>query len=125
MVPLPPDPDDHRAPRESNRDSGRMPYDIAGEWRDAHGIWQRSPAEPVADNDFLVDEINEALVGRVAERLVAEAEIRGRLVRVMVQNSVVILEGSVDSAEVKAAAGRLAWATPGVVDVCNTLTTDR
>ena len=124
MVPFPPDPDDQGAPSDRSRDGGRMPYDIAGEWRDGHGCWQRSPAEPGTDDDFLVDEVDEALVDRVAERLVAEAEIRGRRVRVMVQNSVVILEGTVDSADVRAAAGRLAWATPGVVDVCNMLTAD-
>ncbi|WP_158647621.1 BON domain-containing protein [Actinoplanes sp. ATCC 53533] len=124
MFPLPPDPDDYGMPRDHGRDGGETPYDIPGEWRDAHGRWQRSPADPGAD-DFLVDEVDEALVDRVAERLIAEAEIRGRLVRVMVQNSVVILEGSVDSADDKAAAGRLAWATPGVFDVCNLLIVDR
>jgi osmotically-inducible protein OsmY len=83
------------------------------------------PGLPRASDDFLIDEVDAALVDRVAERLIAEAEIRGRLVRVIVQNSVVILEGSVDSAAVKAAAGRLAWATPGVFDVCNMLVADR
>jgi osmotically-inducible protein OsmY len=76
-------------------------------------------------DDFLVDEVDAALVDRVAERLVSGGEIRGRLVRVMVQNSVVILDGTVDSADIKAAAGRLAWATPGVFDVCNMLNADR
>lgn len=81
-------------------------------------------ARPPQNDDFLVDEVDDALVERVAERLVAEAEVRGRLVRVMVQNSVVILEGNVDSPADKAAAGRLAWATPGVFDVCNMLLAD-
>jgi osmotically-inducible protein OsmY len=83
------------------------------------------PGMPREADEFLVDEVDAALVDRVAERLVTEAVIRGRLVRVMVQNSVVILQGSVDSAEVKAAAGRLAWETPGVFDVCNMLIADR
>ena len=124
MVPLPPDPDDYEMPPDNGRDGGRPPSEIPGEWRDGHGCWQRSPADPV-DDDFLADEVDQALVDRVAERLVAETEIRGRLVRVMVQNGVVILEGSVDTADVKAAAGRLAWATPGVFDVCNMLISDR
>jgi osmotically-inducible protein OsmY len=79
---------------------------------------------PGETDDFLVDEVDAALVDRIAGRLVAEAEIRGRLIEITVQNSVVIFEGSVESAAVKAAAGRLAWSTPGVFDVCNMLTTD-
>ncbi|GGL19676.1 BON domain-containing protein [Mangrovihabitans endophyticus] len=71
-----------------------------------------------------LDEVDEALVEGVAERLVADTTIRGRRVQVTVQNCVVILEGNVDTAESKDAAGRQAWATPGVYDVCNMLTTD-
>jgi osmotically-inducible protein OsmY len=90
---------------------------------DLNDDWRRAPALFSAD-DFLVDEVDAALVEQVAERLVAETEIRGRLVQVTVQNSVVILEGNVDSVAVKCAAGRLAWTTPGVADVCNMLVAD-
>jgi len=70
------------------------------------------------------NEFDELLVDRVADRLVADTEIHGRHVQVSVQNGVVILEGSVDSVDVKDAAGRCAWATPGVNDVCNMLVPD-
>ena len=67
---------------------------------------------------------DEVLVDLVADRLVADVQVRGRNLRVTVQNCVVILEGSVESAEAKAAAGRQAWATPGITDVCNMLVPD-
>ena len=67
------------------------------------------------------DDNDELLVEMVADRLVADVRVRGRRMRVAVQNGVVILEGRVDSPEAKTAAGKQAWATPGVVDVCNML----
>lgn len=70
------------------------------------------------------DEVDQRLVHRVADGLVADTRIKGRHVQVTVQNGVVILEGDVDSAEVREAAGRRAWATPGVQDVCNMLVPD-
>jgi hypothetical protein len=119
MVPFyaDPDPDDQGAGRARDLEGRGWP-----DWPHLNDD-RRLPASFAAD-DFLVDEVDAALVDRVAERLVAESEIRGRLVRVTVQNSVVILEGSVESADVKCAAGRLAWMTPGVVDVCNMLVAD-
>ncbi|MEV6489079.1 BON domain-containing protein [Actinoplanes sp. NPDC051633] len=75
----------------------------------------RSPDDgrPPVGDDILVD--------LVAGGLLAESCVRGRRVTVMVQNRVVILEGEVDSEEAKKAAGRRAWSTPGVFDVCNLL----
>jgi osmotically-inducible protein OsmY len=64
---------------------------------------------------------DDVLVDIVAGRFMATAEVFGRLISVAVQNGVVIMEGTVDSVESKAAAGRLAWTTPGVVDVLNAL----
>jgi osmotically-inducible protein OsmY len=73
---------------------------------------------------FPENDPDEQLVDLVAGRLIATAEVRGRQVSVMVQNGVVILEGAVDSVDSKRAAGRLAWSTPGVTDVCNVLVVD-
>jgi osmotically-inducible protein OsmY len=64
---------------------------------------------------------DEILVDVVAGRLMSERRVRGRRVLVTVQNRVVILEGEVDSADAKQAAGSRVWATPGVFDVCNRL----
>ncbi|MEV4703136.1 BON domain-containing protein [Actinoplanes sp. NPDC049316] len=76
------------------------------------------------DSEDEWDESDLRLVHRVADGLVADTQIRGRHVQVTVQNGVVILEGAVDTAEVREAAGRRAWETPGVHDVCNMLMTD-
>ena len=65
---------------------------------------------------------DELLVHLVAEGLVADRAVRGRLIDVTVQNGVVIMEGEVASIEARAAAGRRAWSVPGVHDVCNRLT---
>jgi osmotically-inducible protein OsmY len=67
------------------------------------------------------DDPDELLLDLVAGRMLASGEVRGRHVSLMVQNSVVILEGSVSSVESRDAAGRLAWSTPGVADVLNSL----
>jgi hypothetical protein len=119
MVPFyaDPDPDDQGMRSEKGPEARGLP-----DWR--HLNDDRPLPTSFAAEDFLVDEVDAALVARVAERLVAESEIRGRLVQVTVQNSVVILEGSVESVDVKRAAGRVAWMTPGVLDVCNMLVAD-
>lgn len=70
------------------------------------------------------DPYDEDLVERVAAGVVADVAIRGRRLQITVQNGVVILEGCVESAAAREAAGRRAWATPGVHDVCNMLATD-
>jgi osmotically-inducible protein OsmY len=77
--------------------------------------------DPGQDRD---DDPDEVLVDLVVGRLIATAEVRGRDVCVSVQNGVVIMEGYVDSAESKTAAGTLAWSVPGVTDVCNVLAVD-
>lgn len=111
------DPGDQGMRREKGSEARWLP-----DWRPLNDD-RRLPDSFAADN-FLVNEVDAALVDRVAERLVAESEIRGFLVQVTVQNSVVILEGNAASADVKCAAGRLAWMTPGVLDVCNMLVVD-
>ncbi len=70
------------------------------------------------------DEYDQELVECVADELVADTRIRGRHVQVTVQNGVVILEGMVDSVDIREAAGRRVWAVPGVQDVCNMLVPD-
>lgn len=106
-------------------DTGQPWEWIADEVVDADDFLSRLVAdETVQDPDgrgVLDREVDDALVDRVAERFIASVDVRGRRVFVMVQNGVVILEGIVDSEESKHAAGRLAWQTPGVVDVCNML----
>lgn len=67
---------------------------------------------------------DEVLVELVADRLLADVQVRGQNMLVTVQNCVVILEGHVESPEAKDAAGRQAWATPGIYDVCNLLVPD-
>ncbi|AGL16280.1 BON domain-containing protein [Actinoplanes sp. N902-109] len=68
--------------------------------------------------------LDDTLVELVADRLTAEVYVFGREMHVSVQNGVVILEGGVATPEMRAAAGRQAWATPGVRDVCNMLVSD-
>ncbi|UQU62628.1 BON domain-containing protein [Couchioplanes caeruleus] len=70
------------------------------------------------------DEDDRELVAHVAGQLVADTRIQGRHVQVTVQNGVVILEGTVESAAIREAAGRQVWAVPGVQDVCNMLVPD-
>jgi osmotically-inducible protein OsmY len=61
------------------------------------------------------------LARRVAARLVDDPQVTDGEVRVSVQNRVVILRGHVPTPEARMAAGRRAWSTPGVFDVCNRL----
>lgn len=80
-----------------------------------------------ADADFCDDgeDADEQLIDRVAQALRGDPLVYGRLLHVMVQNSVVILVGDVGdvgSPEAKAAAASRVWAVPGVYDVCNRLT---
>ena len=70
--------------------------------------------DPWGDHDH-------ALLRRVAEGLVTTVAVRGHQVEVMVQNGVVILEGTVPTPELREAAARLVWSTPGVRDLCNLL----
>lgn len=57
----------------------------------------------------------------VAARLSADRRTSRQRITVSVQNRVVILLGSVPSAELAHLAGDKAWDTPGVFDVCNAL----
>ena len=57
----------------------------------------------------------------VVDRLRAVRRLRGHRIEVRAQNCVVILEGTVPSAELKVLAGHHAWGTTGVFDVCNRL----
>ena len=68
--------------------------------------------------------VDERLARQVADRVIAEPAVRAGQLEITVQNRVVILAGRIDSAEAKHAAGRQAWSTPGVYDVCNLLVTD-
>lgn len=120
MVPFPagPDSDGEGLWRDRYRDAVDRP-----DWWSLDDNRTQQSAVFAADA-FLANEVDAALVDQVADRLMAASEIRGRLIRVTVQNSVVILEGSVESWAVRTAARRLAWATPGVLDVCNMLVAD-
>ncbi len=64
------------------------------------------------------------LAHRVADRIISDPAIHGGQMEISVQNRVVILDGSIDSAAARDAAGRQAWSTPGVHDVCNRLIAD-
>jgi osmotically-inducible protein OsmY len=61
------------------------------------------------------------LVRRVAAGLLGDPAVRGDHIDVTAQNRVVILQGEVDSAYARTAAGHRTWGTPGVLDVCNRL----
>ena len=65
--------------------------------------------------------VDERLAHQVADRIGDDPAMGGAQPEVSVQNRVVILEGRIDSAAAKEAAGRQAWSTPGVYDVCNRL----
>jgi osmotically-inducible protein OsmY len=79
------------------------------------------------DDDRLArwDDTDELLVERAAQALRHDPRVYGRLLHIMVQNSVVILLGELGSDEAKAAAASRAWSVPGVYDVCNRLTVSR
>ena len=62
-----------------------------------------------------------ALALHVIDRLRDERGLHGARIDVDVQAGVVILSGRVRSAELRGAAGAVAWRTPGVRDVCNVL----
>jgi osmotically-inducible protein OsmY len=57
----------------------------------------------------------------VIDRLRAVRRLRHQQITVQAQNKVVILEGTVSSAELRTLAGASAWQTPEVYDVCNRL----
>ncbi|MCA2219016.1 BON domain-containing protein [Jidongwangia harbinensis] len=61
------------------------------------------------------------LAHRVADRILTDPAIRTGELEISAQNGVVILDGRIDSAAAKEAAGRHAWSTPDVHDVCNRL----
>ncbi|GGK99857.1 BON domain-containing protein [Mangrovihabitans endophyticus] len=66
-------------------------------------------------------DIDERLVDEVAAGLVDDVAVTGGQLHLCVQNGVVILDGTVQSESVRAAAVARAWATPGVMDVCDAL----
>lgn len=86
----------------------------------AAGLPDPGPDEPEI---FSEDPFDELIARRVADRFLRAPEIRSGHVVVAVQNRVVILKGRVDSDLARAAAGKQAWSTPGVHDVCNRLLT--
>ncbi|MCM4078895.1 BON domain-containing protein [Actinoplanes sp. TRM88002] len=67
--------------------------------------------------------MDETVAHRVAERILDDPAILSGHLVIDVQNGVVILEGRMDCVEACAAASRQAWATAGVRDVSNRLTT--
>lgn len=79
------------------------------------GRHHRGPADEWSDSQ-------EWLLRRVVAELTRDRRIQGGRVVVTVQNTVVILEGEVRTAEAWTAAARSAWAVPGVTDVANRLT---
>ncbi|GIF01233.1 BON domain-containing protein [Paractinoplanes rishiriensis] len=83
---------------------------------DGASAWQppiTHPTESVPDD---------ALAVEVAERLAEELFLNGQHIIVEVQQSVVILEGNVQSEHVRRRAHEIVWGTAGVFDVCNRLT---
>lgn len=82
--------------------------------------WWSGPQDSPGQFAGLLDEI---IAREVADRFIEDPAIGSGQVVVEVQNRVVILKGWIDSAAARAAAGRQAWATPGVYDVSNRLTT--
>ena len=68
------------------------------------------------------ESVDQRLARMVTQRLHNDPWTCLRLVKVQVQNRVVILEGRLDSARARWAAVEHAWQTPGVFDVCDVLT---
>ncbi|MEJ3746979.1 anti-sigma factor antagonist [Actinomycetes bacterium KLBMP 9797] len=66
-------------------------------------------------------DIDRALADLIVDRLVRDERTHEQDITVDVQNRVAVLTGWVDSAEAARSAGELAWQTPGVVDVCDSL----
>lgn len=64
---------------------------------------------------------DELIAEVVAASVLGHPQIRGGYLEVEVQNRVVILLGEVTSADARTTIRRLAWAVPGVHDVCNRL----
>nr|WP_245730635.1 BON domain-containing protein [Micromonospora pallida] len=77
------------------------------------GPFESSPTPPTDD------EIR--IAAGVARRLDGNQLTRRQRITVEVQNRVVILDGTVDTPDVRLTAGELAWGMPGVADVCNAL----
>ncbi|GIF01253.1 hypothetical protein Ari01nite_87170 [Paractinoplanes rishiriensis] len=69
-----------------------------------------------ADARTLADEL---IADRLAVSIKQNPQVRGRYLEIHVQNGVVILLGEVDTADARTVARGLAWAVPGVSDVCN------
>ena len=74
-----------------------------------------------APDAFHDDPVDGLLARRVADRFADDPDLGGGHVGIRVQNRVVILTGRVGHQGARAAAGRVAWAVPGVFDVCNRL----
>jgi hypothetical protein len=55
----------------------------------------------------------------VVEALLTDPAVTGGRLDVQLQNGVVIVEGEVDTADIRAAVVERAWSVPGVVDVCD------
>jgi hypothetical protein len=84
---------------------------VAGEWA-ALPVRCRAGADPDPD---------QVLALRVAEGLVRDQAVRGRRVEVTVVDTVVILDGEIESPHARSAAEDCARATPGVSEVANRL----
>lgn len=69
------------------------------------------------------EDADQSVADGVTARLLGHDGTGDQPIKVTVQNRVAILTGAVDSLDVAILAGDLAWRTPGVVDVCNALTT--
>lgn len=80
-------------------------------------FYRAQPARPAERDD-----VDQAIAEGVVARLLGHDRTGEHHIEVEVQNRVAILTGSVDSLDVAILAGDLAWRTPGIVDVCNTLT---
>ena len=78
---------------------------------------------PPSDNPEPGSDLHLALA--VIDRLRAVRHLRDQQITVQAQNKVVILEGTVSSAELRTLAGARAWETPDVFDVCNRLLVPR
>jgi hypothetical protein len=79
------------------------------------------PGRPVPPEKADVEDLDNGLVDVVVVRLCRDLRTCDQDITVQVQNRVVILTGTVDSAGTVAVASDHAWQTPGISDVCNRL----
>jgi osmotically-inducible protein OsmY len=75
--------------------------------------------EPDPADECRAISVDELIAEIIAASVLSNPRIRGRYLHIQVQNRVAILTGEVTTADARTVLRSLAWATPGIRDVCN------